>query len=207
MSAIVQNYYNISINMPKVVKTLLYDEFLKEAELPNFEADLENRKYHDWVDKYPDHTLSIFGAVMYFGGYDVDDEDVEYFKSKGVDLNAPSNIYPADSDGTTALGSACEYRNMKLIKALVKHGAKINQEDQHGFTPLESMLTGHSVDDSHNFKACEEGIKLLVELGVDRAVQKYIIDNFCQNYLKKSDYLKKFLNEAKKRIPIKYQVV
>lgn len=190
--------------MPKVITMPLYDEFLLDDDVIQFEEDLENKKYHSWVEKYPEYTLSIFGAVMYFGGYSVDEDDILYFKSKGVDLNTPSNIYPADSDGTTAIGSACEYRNFELIKALVKHGAKINQEDQHGFTPLESMLTGHSIDDSHNFKQCEDGIKLLLELGADRAVQKYIIENFCQIYLKKSEYLTKFLNDAKRRIPIKH---
>ena len=191
--------------MPKVIKTLLYDEFIKEDEIEKFTTDLENKKYHEWVEKYPDYLLSIFGAVMYFGGYSVDDSDVEYFKAKGVDLNSPSNIYPSDAEGTTALGSACEYRNMTLIQGLVKHGAKLNQEDQHGFTPLESMITGHSTADTQNIKQCEDGVKLLVELGVERTVQKYIIDNFCQNYLKKSEYMRKFLNECKKRIPIKYQ--
>ena len=187
--------------MMQPVQSKLYNEFIPNNEIQQFEKDIESKKYKHWVDKYSKHLVGIFGAFMFFSGYDVDVNDVTYFKSKGVNLNLPSNAYPSNSGNTTPLCSACEYRNMALIKALVSNGANIIQEDPNGFTPLEFVMIGHCQEDTYDAIECENFVTTLVELGATKTIRKDIIENSCQEYKKKSAYLSKFFTEVFLREP------
>ena len=189
--------------MAQSVQTKLYHEFIPKNDIQQFEKDMESKKYQNWVDKYPQHLVGIFGAFLFYAGYDVDITDVTYFKSKGVNLNLASNVYPSNSGNTTPLCSACEYRNMSQIKALVSNGANIIQEDPNGFTPLEFMLIGHAQEDTHDAAECETFVNTLVGLGAPKTIRKDVIENACQEYKKKSAFLAKFFTEAQNRVTAK----
>ena len=49
-----------------MIPTRDYTIFLKKDEIFKFECDLEKGNYEYWVNKYPDHVLSIFGAYLGF---------------------------------------------------------------------------------------------------------------------------------------------
>ena len=125
------------LTMTSPLDVLRYWDFLPKRDICNFESDMENNKYHKWVKDYPDHIYAIFGAVLHLADQ-IQESDIIFFKSKGVDLNVSSNAYRSDTGGTTPLGTACEYRRPELATLLMKCGADPNQVDQYDFTPFES---------------------------------------------------------------------
>lgn len=186
----------------KIIDLPFYYKFIPDDEIYQFESDLGEKKYQIWIEKYPTELISIFGSLINLAGHLIRDNDVLYFKEKGVDLNTASNVYPSDAGGSTPLGSACEYRYYKLIKALIKYGADLNLEDQNGFVPLESILTGHRYSDCFDIKSCEKCVKILINAGANNSIQNGIIDDFCGEYKKKSTYLSNLFKKSEVRIPI-----
>lgn len=139
-----------------IINGLDYLEFLDNDELIyKFETDMENKNYQNWTILYPDNLITIFASIINFNGDNVTNEDIIYFKSKGLDLNISSDAYRSDAGGTTPLGSACEFRYSELIKLLIKHGCDVNLLDQNNFSPLESALMGHNLDDTYDVDACK----------------------------------------------------
>ena len=187
--------------MSQSIKTKLFFDLIPKNEIEKFAKDMEERKYQSWVDKYPQNLLGIFGAFIYFAGYGVEAGDITFFKNKGINLNIASNAYPSNSGNTTPLCSACEFRNMNLIRGLVASGANINDEDPNGFTPIEFLLIGHRIEDIQDASECETFIKTLLDLGAQKSVRKDVVDNSCKEYNKKSVYMAKFLSEVQTRTP------
>ena len=174
-----------------------YEEFLNEKDVYNFECDMEKGKYKDWVDTYPRHTMSIFGSLLTFNGNFVNEEDIIYFKTKGVDLNLPSKAYPSDFSTTTLLVFACERRFLGLIEVLLKQGADVNQKDPNGISPLESVLMGHRINDIYKYEEVEPVVKLLIEFNVKKEFRKFLLEQFCKEYLEKSEFLSTLLKSCK----------
>lgn len=63
-------------------------------------------------------------------------ELIEFFLSNGAEINA------TNKHGTTALHSACNWRNKKSISLLMQKGADISMEDDEGFTPFSLIRPG-----------------------------------------------------------------
>lgn len=172
-------------------KTILsYEEFLNDSEeIYKFECDMEEGKYKEWVEKYPQHTLSIFGALLSFNGNFLKEEDIIYFIEKGVDINTPSEVYPSEFDSTTVLVFACEHRYLDLVRHLLKLGANVNERDPNNISPLESGLMGHGLNYIYNFEETESLVKILMEYNVEKEIKKTLFEDYCEDYLKNSEYL------------------
>lgn len=174
-----------------------YEEFLNEEEdIYKFECDMEKGNYKEWVEMYPQHTLSIFGSLLNFNGNFLKEEDIVYFMNKGVDLNLSSKAYPSEFDSTTVLVFACERRYLELVRHLLKLGANVNQRDPNGISPLESGLMGHGLNCTFNFEETESLVKILIEFNVKKEIRKFILEDYCQAYLKDSEYLCNILNSC-----------
>jgi len=59
---------------------------------------------------------------------------IKYFESSIFDINQKDTS--EDSTGDTALGYACKYGHLEIVKFLVEKGADINQKNDFGKTPL-----------------------------------------------------------------------
>jgi ankyrin repeat protein len=174
-----------------------YTEFVPKNELTQFEIDMEEGEYNDWIQMYPQHLLSIFGAFLEFGGNFVTEADILNFKNEGVDFNVITNAYPHEDGFTTALIFACEHRNKQLIELLILHGADVNKKDYTKMSPLESTLIGHSMLYLGEIEETETCVKLLLESGAKSEIRKYILKDCCEEYLEKSEYLKSVLDNVK----------
>jgi ankyrin repeat protein len=150
---------------------------------------MEEGNYKEWIERYPQNTLSIFSALLYFNGNYLKEEDIFYFINNGVYLNTPSKAYASNFDSTTILVFACEHRYLNLVRHLLKLGANVNQRDPNDISPLESGLMGHGLDCISNFEETESLVKILMEYNVDKEIKKTVFEDYCQDYLKKSEYL------------------
>lgn len=176
-----------------------YSDFMNDEECYNFESDMENGIYKPWSEKYPNHIISIFGAYINFYGHtgSITELDIKYFKERGVDLNICSTVYPSDSGESTPLGSACEFRMIKLMEILIKLGANVNLQDSKEFTPLDSAILGHRAGDLCDYDTIKECIDLLVKYNVKNELLDYIKDEFldCIKNENKTSPIIKFLDE------------
>jgi hypothetical protein len=176
---------------------IAYDEFLNEEDICKFESDMEEGKYKDWVEKFPKHTLSIFGALLTFNGNFLKEEDIVYFMNNGIDLNLPSKAYASEFDSTTILVFACEHRYLELVRHLLGLGVDVDQRDPNQISPLESGLMGHGMNCIYNIEETESLMRILTESNVKKEIRKFILEDYCQEYLKKSEYLSSILNSCK----------
>ena len=172
---------------------VVYDEFLNGQDIYNFESDLGKNNYKKWVEKYPQHLISIFGSLLSFNGNYLKEEDIVYFIDKGVNLNIPSKAYTSELNASTVLVFACEHRYFGLIQYLLKLGANINQRAPNLISPLESGLMGHGIRDIFKIEEAEHFVQILQELKVEKKIRKFILDDYCQEYLEKSKDLSRFL--------------
>ena len=90
----------------------------------------------------------LYVAVSYFNRVK---EVKRLVKSKNVDINSQNNGLE------TFLGKAARISNVEAIEVLLDHGARINQRDAEGYTPLMVAVI-------HKNPAA---VKLLVERGAD----------------------------------------
>ena len=182
------------------VRHIPYYEFITEDESDDFELDMETGRYHKWVDAYPDHIYGIFGAILNYAGDQIDESDITFFKSKGIDLNESSNVYRSDAGGTTPLGTSCEFRQPELATLLVGCGADPNQADMFGFTPFESVLMGHSLHDQYKVEECETMVRTLMSLGTHvHSIKEWIIKDACDEYKESSSFLLNLISKAEHR--------
>lgn len=166
------------------------DKFLTEEEVYKFECDLLEGKYEFWINKYPEHVLSIFGAYLRYCERDFTESDIYFFKSKGVDLNRQ-----VESIGTTPLNYACGYRCKDLMLALIQQDSDVNLKDNSGFTPLEVVLTGQCNFDLIRTEEVEECVKLLLNYGAKLEMREWVKDVCDKDYIENSKYLTDFFNE------------
>jgi hypothetical protein len=180
-------------NCTEDICTLL--ENLGGDEIYHFEVDMEKGKYHDWVEKYPEHIYSIFENCMLYYGCHLKEEDVLHFIKKGLDLN--QLLIGNYEDKTTPLHFACEYRILNLIEILIRNGSDMNKRDSNHLTPLESLLMGHRLDDTYKHEEAEKGVRILLSNGAKSEISHTIYNDYCEQYLMDSQYLKSFLNSCK----------
>jgi uncharacterized protein len=72
----------------------------------------------------------------------------------------------------TLLHAAVEFRRSDAIRFLVKHGANVNAEDYHGWTPLH-LAVDADIDQAHQMEREIEltTVTTLIELGADLTAQ------------------------------------
>lgn len=181
---------------------LSYDEFLQEEEIYKFECDMEQGTeqgiYKQWIEKYPQHIQSIFGALLNFNGSRMTEEDILYFMSKGINLNDSSKAYSSEFESTTLLVFACEHRHIHLVEHLLKLGADVNQRDPNDISPFESVLMGHGANCIYDSEQVESLVKLLLKYGMKKEIKGNVFEDYCEHYLEESEYLSTILNSCKK---------
>jgi hypothetical protein len=175
-----------------------YDQFLPEDQISRFECDIEEGNYIHWVERYPEYLLSIFGSLLEFYGRFVSEEDILYFLNKGLNLNLMSNLFFTEAEFCSALHFACEYRLDRLISYLLKYGENVNQKDSNGFTPIEYVWMGHNISYTFNINETEKCVSLLLEHGAKNEIHAFIVQDYCEEYLEKSEYLRKVLFDSNK---------
>jgi ankyrin repeat protein len=183
------------------MNTPMYEDFLSsDDDIYQFETDMGNGKYKEWINRFPEHKLSIFGSLLCYYGNFVKEEDIIYFVDKGIDLNIESNVYPSDYAGTTPLIYACEHRYENLIKYLLKHGADVNFNDQQKMCPLESVFLGHNPYALERVEETEKCVRILIENGSIKQLKGISDDEFhyiYDEYIEKSPYLKNVISDIK----------
>lgn len=176
---------------------LSYEDFLQEdEEIYKFECDMEQGNYKQWIEKYPQHTLSIFGALLSFNGSRLTEEDIVYFMNKEIELNVPSKAYHSEFESTTLLVFACEHRHIELAEHLLKLGADVNQRDPNNISPFESGLMGHGASCIYDSEQVESLVKLLMKYGMKKEIKGNVLEDYCEHYLEKSEYLSTLLNSC-----------
>jgi len=164
------------------MNTPMYEDFLtSDDEIYQFETDMEEGKYKEWVDRFPEHMLSIFGSLLCYYGNQISEEDIIFFVNKGLDLNTISNVFPSDYEGTTALIYAGENRHDYLMQYLIKYGADVNLKDVKGRNALESVFYGHNPYALDRVEETERCVKVLMENG---AINMMNFITFLTNILK-----------------------
>ena len=161
-----------------------------DPESIEFERDMEEGKYEHWIVKYPEHLQEIFEGLINLGYDELFTYSCIYgFVERGIDINKNGD-YRSDCDGTTPLGHACEFRRCLLIRSLLENGANPNLADEHGMTPLDSVIMGHSPDDTigivGNASKIKKIILILQEFGVNLIVKNWIMK---ENFDKNDDYI------------------
>lgn len=77
------------------------------------------------------------------------DQDIlsKLFNTYNLNINDLYD-FPTDSnEPTTLLNSLCEYRKLSSIEIVLKLGANPNIEDSIQYTPFQSLISGHSMND------------------------------------------------------------
>jgi ankyrin repeat protein len=87
-------------------------------------------------------------------------------------LKAGADIYVTDKNGVTALHHAVRFRNPAAVKALIEHGANVNQAcRRNGSTPLHRAATQTGAPGTAGKdRAAKEIIRLLLAAGADPTI-------------------------------------
>lgn len=184
--------------MNQVIEVVKYEDFLPESEIDRYESDMEEGEYVEWIEEYPEHTLSIFGSYLELASNNLITEgDIVYFVNEGINLNVLSNAFCSYDIGyTTALIFACKNRNKNLIELLIMNGADINKKDISEITPLETLLIPSNGIINLNIEELESCVKIFINSGAKLEIRKFIFDNYCKLYFSKSEYIKSVLENA-----------
>lgn len=144
-------------------------------EIDGCEEDMERGDYSCWVERYPNEDQQIFGHLIVYDA--LTPEAVRFFASRGVDLNGSSTHYRGDCGVSTPLISACEYRCLQSMAALLQAGADPNVKLEYEYdkgayiTPLEAFLVGHSLYSRFdNPVKIIRGLDLLLNAGACREI-------------------------------------
>lgn len=178
-----KNYLRITMSEFSNTVTLKNDITLKDDEIKTVEEfedlnqleDFENIKsgnYKKWIELYPKSINIFFKLLLEYGESSKEgltDSDVKFFIKNGFDINQ-EDYYRTDLIKTkiSPLHHACEFRNDRLMKILLDNGADINQvikTSKSNITIIDSLLEGHSEEDSEDFESIEKCIKILNQYG------------------------------------------
>jgi ankyrin repeat protein len=179
----------------KLEEKFPYDKDDFEAEFDVDFEDVKNKGYKKWVKKYPSKVNFFFQLFINYGMNEkITNDDIKYFIKYGLDINK-LNFFSTDMTGkkVTVLHCACEFRKYNLIHLLLKNGADVNKKSEN-VSPLESVLLGHRYIDKYDWDTTEKCVKLLEKYGCKQEINsKILINKCCDDYVKKSDYLKNFI--------------
>jgi uncharacterized protein len=109
-------------------------------------------------------------------------------------LKAGADLHETDKNGVTPLHTAVRFRSPAAVKALLAHGARVNQVcKRSGSTALHRAVTSTGAPGTAGKKqAVTEIIKLLLKAGADRSIANksgkvpidYVRDESIQRLLK-----------------------
>jgi uncharacterized protein len=87
-------------------------------------------------------------------------------------LKRGADIHATDKNGVTALHHAVRFRSPAAVRALIKHGANVNQAcRRNGSTPLHRAVTQTGAPGTAGRgKAAEEIIRILLSAGADPSI-------------------------------------
>lgn len=153
------------------------------------------------VEKYPNLVDIIFIEYIREKNDDVVEKDLEYFIAKGVDVNMrfPNAI---SEYGDTALLYACEYRNVNLMRLLLKHGADPNLADREGNSPLHALVVSHDsiwMVKEGSLEKLRQGLRLLEHYDAEMVLDDFqgLIEELClYDKIIIRDIVGKFVNLA-----------
>lgn len=144
----------------KEEKRLILDDIEED-----FDMEDDPTSYVKWVQKYPKELTQIFANQLRY--HIINSDDVKFFTSRGLDLNAVSDWYSSDVGLSNPLHTSCEFRNLSNMKTLLEAGADpnfvIKFEDGSDESPLEALLIGHSEDDTVDYKKTLQGLQILLK--------------------------------------------
>lgn len=168
-------------------------------QLHKFDSDVDktsfNAEFKNIINKYKDVLEILFSKAMW--EYDLSVDNIHDFQSAGFDINKQSDAYLNDAHAkTTPLASACEWRKYTLMENLLICAADPNYTDTANFNCLDSTLIGHNPDYSYDYESCEKCVKLLEKYNVKKIIHKLTRKEFCAIFMKKSNYLKKFITDC-----------
>jgi tankyrase len=110
-------------------------------------------------------------------------------------LKAGADIHATDKNGVTALHHAVRFRSPAAVKALIEHGANVNQAcHRSGSTPLHRAVTQTGAPGTAGKgEAAEEIIRILLAAGADTSIANksgkkpadYVTDKTVKSLLEK----------------------
>jgi tankyrase len=89
-----------------------------------------------------------------------------------IALKKGADIHAADKNGVCALHHAVRFRNPSAVKALIEHGANVNQAcRRNGSTPLHRAVTQTGAPGTAGMgSAAQEIIAILLAAGADASI-------------------------------------
>lgn len=123
------------------------------------------------------------------------DKDILFrlLNTYNLDINSLYN-FPTDSnEPTTLLNSLCEYRHIDSIKIALELGADPNITDSIQYTPFQSLMSGHSVNDiGKNVDEIKTVIELFLKHNTKFILEKWQYDEHYKPYENMDDYFVEF---------------
>jgi len=120
-------------------------------------------------------------------------ESIEDLCTIGFNINSKGEW--GSEGATTLIDVLCEWRALSLIESAIKCGAKVTPKT------LICLLFGHGYYAKYDVQECEECLRLLVNLNlpIRKVIYKWYLDEdeVCSEYIKKSEFIKKFLESCK----------
>lgn len=118
----------------------------------------------------------------------------DFFKTYNLDMNGQYD-FPTDSGKpTTLLNSLCESRRFSEIKIVLNLGADVNIQDTIGYTPFQSLLSGHSSNDiGENHQEIKEVIQIMLNCGLKPVLEMWQKEEHYLPYVEKDIFFEEFL--------------
>jgi hypothetical protein len=134
-------------------------EFLGGMYTAKIELTIDTYKY--FIKRHPDKLPQIYAILETI---ELLDEGIigELIQS-GWNINEANKCYRTSSLYSTPLESACEYRNVYLVKSLLKNGANPNTKGI--YLPVTSVIIGNNVHCTKDKMKVSEILLLLREYG------------------------------------------
>jgi len=151
-----------------------------------------HRELKRWIRQYPNQLDRIYGQVVNHVPFDTQRDLIQSLQTAGWDINKASHHYDSDSRPETPLGSACEYRNLSLVRCLLD--CKANPTIRgNKLTPLESVFTGHSaLDTGTDAKEVLAIAELLLAAGSPGNIRRWIWKEHVSLYKNQATFKTKF---------------
>ena len=146
-----------------------------DEEYDRYLNDINRGHYKAWIKEYP-YNLDLIYTDLVDGDYSqqLTTNDIQDFIKHGLDLSISqfNGVEP-----TTALNSACQFHQIRIMRILIDLNVDVNAVDDGGFTPLESLLLGFNNDYKAQSAQILEGMNLLESAGARLEIHQWIKDN------------------------------
>lgn len=120
----------------------------------------------------------------------------KFITEYGLDINSLYN-FPTDShEEINLLGCLCEYRIFENIKDVLELGANPNTIDSIGYTPFQSLISGHSCTDiGKNKDEIKTVIEMFLSYGANLILEKWQYDEHYLPYTQQDNYFVDLLDK------------